>query len=63
MKALNLDKEETGQLYVLLSLFNQTGELVKLDYSDNGPARRVAGKVADFLCAHYGDSTITIGEE
>ena len=55
---LELTSDEVTQLYVLLSLFHQTGELRKMDYKVNGPARTLAGKVADFLGTYYGAATI-----
>jgi hypothetical protein len=55
---LKLNADEVTQLYVLMSLFHQTGELRKLDYGANGPARTLAGKIADFFGSYYGEATI-----
>ena len=49
---------EKAQLYVLMSLFAQTGELRKMHYQENGPARTLANKIADFLGTYYGITTI-----
>lgn len=47
MLELELSQDETTQLYVLMSLFAQTGELGTL-----------ATKIADFLGPYYGITTI-----
>lgn len=49
MKTIKLSGHELTQLYVLLSMFSQLGELKKQDFSPAGPARKLAGKIVDFL--------------
>ncbi len=58
MLQLELSKDETTQLYILMSLFGQTGELRKMHYQENGPARTLANKIADFIGPYYGITTI-----
>ena len=58
MLQLELSKDETTQLYILMSLFGQTGELRKMHYQENGPARTLANKIADFIGPYHGITTI-----
>lgn len=59
MLTLNLNEHEVAQLYVLMTLLEKTGELRKGEYTQGGPARTLAKKIAEFLVDFPGSLEVT----